>query len=135
MDNGTEPQAPATPSRKGSLTLDRIQSALSFSSKRVEAEALARGFKLFKEKDAPPEVCPDFDPGAVVQKSTSIFSCFRSSATIQGDVEALKRKHEEVREGLGGEGRGGKHPPPSSQGERTGPCRRSSRTAPAMFCR
>ena len=53
------------------------------------------GFKVYKEKDAPPEVCPEFVPQLVQKKSTSIFSCFRTLAKIQADLEALKVQHEE----------------------------------------
>ncbi|GMH88166.1 hypothetical protein TL16_g11078 [Triparma laevis f. inornata] len=82
------------PSRKGSLTIERIQSALSSSSKRVEAEALARGFKVYKTASVPPEQCPEFN-SETLQTPVSILSCFQRSKRVSSDLETLKKKHED----------------------------------------
>mmetsp|Transcript_27193 Transcript_27193/g.51523 ORF Transcript_27193/g.51523 Transcript_27193/m.51523 type:complete len:249 (-) Transcript_27193:20-766(-) len=83
------------PSRKGNLTIERIQSALSSSSKKVEAEALARGFKVYKSADEPPAECPEFNIASVKPKTTSLFNCFQRSSTVAADADALRKLHEE----------------------------------------
>ncbi|GMI35779.1 hypothetical protein TeGR_g13298 [Tetraparma gracilis] len=76
------------------LSTDRLRAAVANSSQKTAAAALARGYKLYKEEEAPPKACPPFVPPEAEPPKVGLFSCGKKAGRVSPEaIAAMEAEH------------------------------------------